>query len=124
MLDSVVAACDRSGRRAQLHLERFGPGGPSAAPRPAGTAFEVELARTGTVLAVGPGQSILDVVRQVVPDHPFSCREGDCGTCETAVLGGVPEHRDSILTDEEKAANDTMMICVGRSLTPRLVLDL
>jgi ferredoxin len=52
-----------------------------------------------------------------------SCRDGTCGTCETAVLGGVPDHRDSVLTDSEQAANDTMMICVSRARSPRLVLD-
>jgi ferredoxin len=53
-----------------------------------------------------------------------SCREGTCGTCETTVLDGVPEHRDSLLTEEEQAAGDTMLICVSRSRTPRLVLEL
>jgi len=53
-----------------------------------------------------------------------SCAEGTCGTCETAVLGGVPDHRDSVLTEEERRAGDCMMICVSRSCTERLVLDL
>ncbi len=53
-----------------------------------------------------------------------SCTEGTCGTCETAVLDGAPDHRDSVLTDEERAAGDTMMICVSRSATAKLVLDL
>jgi len=53
-----------------------------------------------------------------------SCSEGTCGTCETAVLEGEPDHRDSVLTDEEQEANDCMMICVSRSRCPRLVLDL
>ncbi|MCW2496564.1 2Fe-2S iron-sulfur cluster binding domain-containing protein, partial [Jatrophihabitans sp.] len=94
------------------------------APPTAGATFEIELARSGTVLTVGPEQTILDTVRQVLPDHPSQCREGYCGTCETAVLGGVVDHRDTILSEDERAANDTMMICVGRALSPRLVLDL
>jgi ferredoxin len=53
-----------------------------------------------------------------------SCQEGTCGTCETTVLSGVPDHRDSVLTSEEQAAGDTMMICVSRSCSARLVLDL
>jgi pyrrolidone-carboxylate peptidase len=53
-----------------------------------------------------------------------SCAEGTCGTCETAVLGGRPDHRDSVLTEEERRAGDCMMICVSRSCTARLVLDL
>ncbi|MGH3349830.1 MAG: 2Fe-2S iron-sulfur cluster-binding protein, partial [Nocardioides sp.] len=54
----------------------------------------------------------------------FSCREGTCGTCETGVLGGVPDHRDSVLSEEERAAGDCMMICVGRCRTGPLILDL
>jgi ferredoxin len=53
-----------------------------------------------------------------------SCREGTCGTCETTVLGGVPDHRDSLLTREEQAANETMMICVSRCRGRKLELDL
>jgi ferredoxin len=55
---------------------------------------------------------------------PNSCREGICGTCETKVLDGRPDHRDSLLSEEERAAGETMMICVGRALGERLVLDL
>lgn len=86
--------------------------------------FEVELARSHLTLPVPPDRSILEVVREHVPDVASSCEEGFCGTCETRVLGGTPEHRDSILTDEERAAGETMMICVGRSKSPRLTLDL
>jgi ferredoxin len=53
-----------------------------------------------------------------------SCGEGSCGTCETTVLSGIPDHRDPILTDEEHDAGDTMMICLSRSCSARLVLDL
>ena len=53
-----------------------------------------------------------------------SCAEGTCGTWETTVLEGVPDHRDSVLGDDERKANDCMMICVSRSATARLVLDL
>jgi ferredoxin len=53
-----------------------------------------------------------------------SCAEEACGTCEMPVLDGEPNHRDSVLEDEEKAANDRMMICVSRACSTRLVLDL
>jgi ferredoxin len=53
-----------------------------------------------------------------------SCREGNCGTCETNVLAGEVDHRDEVLDDDEKAANDVMMICVSRAAGDRLVLDL
>ncbi|MFG1644259.1 PDR/VanB family oxidoreductase [Amycolatopsis sp. NPDC049252] len=105
-----------------LHVERFAPkAGAGDGPR---AAFEVELEQTGTVLAVPPGRSILDVVRESGVDVLSSCEEGTCGTCETGVLAGVPDHRDSVLTAEEQAVGDAMMICVSRSCSPRLVLDL
>ncbi|MFD8208475.1 PDR/VanB family oxidoreductase [Streptomyces sp. NPDC059695] len=105
-----------------LHLERFG-----AAPveRPSGAGgFEVELRRTGRTLRVEPGRTLLDTVREVVPGVAYSCEEGWCGTCETKVVAGTPEHHDTVLGEDEKASGTTMMICVGRSRGDRLVLDL
>jgi ferredoxin len=57
-------------------------------------------------------------------DAPFSCMQGTCGTCEVAVLDGVPDHRDAILTEAERAAGETMMICCSGSKSKRLVIDL
>lgn len=107
-----------------LRVERFRPreGAPDA-PREE-FEFEVELARAGTTLTVPVDRSLLDAIEESGVQVLSSCREGTCGTCETTVLAGIPEHRDSILNDEEKAANDAMMICVSRSRSPRLVLDL
>jgi ferredoxin-NADP reductase len=124
LIDAVRAACADRPDLGGLHVERFAaPDGPSEVD--GGCGFEVECARSGAVLRIGPGESILDaVLEQVDPAHDFGCTEGYCGSCETKVLGGVPEHRDHVLSDEERAGNDTMMICVGRSRTPRLVLDL
>ncbi|GAB2468681.1 PDR/VanB family oxidoreductase [Streptomyces incanus] len=105
-----------------LHTERFAP----KDPQPDGTdeEFEVELADSGRTVTVPPGVSVLDAVEQAGVQVLSSCREGTCGTCETPVLGGTVDHRDSLLTPEEQAANDTMMICVSRAAGPRLVLDL
>ena len=122
LLDAVTDAC-ATWPEGSLHLERF-----SAAPlsEPVfDTSFEVELASTGTTVTVEPGESVLDAVTsrggvQVLS----SCREGTCGTCETPVLAGLVDHRDSLLTPTEKAAHDTMMICVSRAACPKLVLDL
>jgi ferredoxin len=75
-------------------------------------------------VAVPVGTTILDAVRTVLPGTLSSCEEGFCGTCETRVLDGTPEHRDTVLSDEERAANETMMICVSRAACPRLVLDM
>ncbi|WP_306326366.1 PDR/VanB family oxidoreductase [Streptomyces venezuelae] len=112
-----------------LHTERFGAA-PAAAPVAAeppaeeGGGFDVELRRTGRTLRVEPGRSLLDAVREAVPGVAYSCEEGWCGTCETKVVAGTPEHHDSVLGEDEKASGTTMMICVGRSRGPRLVLDL
>jgi ferredoxin-NADP reductase len=105
-----------------LHVERF-----SAKPltEPTRTdAFEVVLAQSELTLTIPPDRSILDVVEEAGVGVLSSCAEGTCGTCETPVLEGEPDHRDSVLDDDEKAANDCMMICVSRACTARLVLDL
>jgi ferredoxin len=60
----------------------------------------------------------------VLPNLPFDCESGICGTCEVGVLGGVPEHHDSILSDSEREAGNSMLVCVSRSRTPKLLLDL
>lgn len=87
-------------------------------------SFEVSFARSGGSVTVPPGVSVLDAVRQAGIGVLSSCAQGLCGTCETAVLEGVPEHRDSILDDSERQRGDCMFVCVSRSRTRRLVLDL
>jgi ferredoxin-NADP reductase len=105
-----------------LHVERFHPRDVAAGVLD--HAFEVVLGRSGTRVGVAAGQSIVDALETIGVDIPTSCREGTCGTCETDVLEGIPDHRDSILTDEEKRTNDVIMPCCSRSLTPVIVLDL
>jgi ferredoxin-NADP reductase len=105
-----------------LHLERFVAQEQGALARPG--PFAVELARTGVVVDVQPGVSVLDAVRAAGVDVLSSCRQGTCGTCETTVLAGRPDHRDSTLADHERAAGDCMFPCVSRSCDDRLVLDL
>lgn len=128
LLAATEQRCRVSDTQIRLHVERFGAAGAVRATEPAGdaaaAAFEVELRRSGCLVTVPPDRSILDVVRDVVPETMFSCEEGFCGTCETRVLEGVPEHHDTILSDKERERGQTMMICVGRSKTPRLVLDM
>jgi ferredoxin len=87
-------------------------------------AFEVVLAQSELTLSVPPDRSILFVVEEAGVGVLSSCAEGTCGTCETAVLDGEPDHRDSVLSGEERQKNDCMMICVSRSCSGRLVLDL
>ena len=105
-----------------LHLERFAPK-PLAEPERAG-AFEIVLNRSGRTLTVPPERSILSIVEEAGVPVLSSCAHGTCGTCETPVIDGLPEHRDAVLTPDERAVNDCMMICVSRALSDRLVLDL
>lgn len=104
----------------QVHVEYFAP--KSEADLEGG--FTVRLARSGMTLQVQPGQSILDTVRNAGIDSPSACEQGVCGSCETRVLGGTPDHRDSVLTDSEREKGATMMICCSGSKSPELVLDL
>jgi ferredoxin len=87
-------------------------------------AFEVYLTQSDMTLTVPPDRTILSVVEEAGVGVLSSCAEGTCGTCETPVLEGVPDHRDSVLDEQERAAGDCMMVCVSRACTPRLVLDL
>ncbi|WP_430331306.1 PDR/VanB family oxidoreductase [Rhodococcus sp. ACT016] len=121
LLDAVTEMCERW-PAGTLHVERFAAmelGDPLRSEE-----FEVELALSGKTVTVPPGTSILEAVTAAGVQVLSSCQEGTCGTCETSVLGGTVDHRDSLLTAEEQAANDTMMICVSRAACPRLVLDL
>ncbi|WP_167108245.1 PDR/VanB family oxidoreductase [Mycobacterium sp. DL592] len=107
-----------------LRVERFAPSAVDSAASPdALERFEVVCQRSNLTIDIGPGESILDALRAHGVNMLSSCGEGICGTCETPVLEGRPDHRDSVLADDEKAANDAMMVCVSRSLSARLVLD-
>jgi vanillate O-demethylase ferredoxin subunit len=88
------------------------------------SAFKVRLERSGTEFDVPEHKSILEVLEENGIEHPFSCREGLCGTCLTNVVSGEPDHRDYVLTDEERASGKLMTICCSRSKSPTLVLDL
>lgn len=90
--------------------------------QPGDDAFVVVL-NDGRRIPIAPDVGILETLRGAGLQLDSSCEAGSCGTCEVAVLGGIPDHRDLILDDDERAANDAMMICVSRSLTPELRLD-
>jgi ferredoxin-NADP reductase len=108
-----------------LRVERFAarPGALAAGPD-AVDSFEVVLERSGVTLTVPAGKSILQACEEAGVSVLSSCREGICATCETDVLEGTPDHRDSVLSASERESGELMMICVSRSLGPRLVLDL
>lgn len=104
----------------RVHTEYF------AAKEAAATdgGYTVELARTGKSVQVRSGQTILDSLIAIGIEPPYSCQEGICGTCEVRVIEGLPDHRDLVLSNDEKSANDRMMICCSGSRSPKLVLDL
>lgn len=122
LLGAVEARC-ASWPAGSLHLERFAA---KATEGTVDTEFEVELARTGITITVPAGRSIFDAAQDHGVSVLGSCHEGVCGTCETVILGfdGEVDHRDSVLNDEEKSSNETMMICVSRCTSGRLTLDL
>ncbi|WP_085913920.1 MULTISPECIES: PDR/VanB family oxidoreductase [Pseudonocardia] len=121
LLDAMETAC-ADWPEHTLRTERFVSAEPAGPARR--TPFDVELARTGVTVRVGPERTVLDAVAEAGVDVLSSCRSGVCGTCETEVLSGDPDHRDALLTDHERAAGDCMFICVSRSRGDRLVLDL
>ncbi|MGW0041480.1 PDR/VanB family oxidoreductase [Rhodococcus sp. NPDC003348] len=121
LLDAVERLCIPSGLD-RLRIERFRA--PELQDQQTDEPFEVKIESTGEVLAVAPGESILDVLRQKGYPADASCEEGTCGTCETGVLEGEIDHRDSVLTASERREGELMMICVSRAACTRLVLDL
>lgn len=119
MLDAFAAATQGIAP-AYVHMERF----EAAAPPLDAGSFEVQLAKSGHRVRVGPQQTLLDALLQAGVEVDYSCRQGICGSCEVRVLEGQPEHHDEILTAAERASNKTMMACCSRARSPTLVLDL
>lgn len=124
--EPMIAAAETAARElgADLHFERFAGSPDAITPEAGDTAFELELRESAIVTQVGADQSILDVVLQYLPAYPYSCLAGECGSCEAKVVEGAVDHRDEILTEEERVSGEYMMICVSRAAGPRLVLDL
>ncbi|MTD54397.1 2Fe-2S iron-sulfur cluster binding domain-containing protein [Amycolatopsis sp. RM579] len=119
--EPLLAAAERVCPPRRLRLERFHPREITVTGRE--RESEVVASISGQTITVAPGESILDALDSAGVPMPSSCREGTCGTCETAVLEGEVEHRDSVLSDAERAAGKTMMVCVSRARSARLVLD-
>lgn len=122
----ATAGCDDD----HVHVEWFSA--PVAPPAPAAGAatpaadgsFVVHLKRKARRFTVPSGETILEVLLQAGIDVDYSCREGLCGTCETRVLAGLPDHRDPILAGKKDPPLDKIMVCVSRCAGPELVLDL
>jgi tetrachlorobenzoquinone reductase len=119
MLDVfTTAAASRPAKR--VHVEHF-----SATTSPAVEGgFIVELARSRLRIPIAKGQTILAALRAHGVAAQSSCEQGICGSCETRVLAGEPDHRDLLLSPEERAANEVMMICCSGARSAVLVLDL
>jgi ferredoxin len=107
-----------------LHLERFTPTALTDEQLADEHEFEVEAAASGVNVTVPVGVPIIRALEQAGVLVETSCEEGICGTCETKVLDGEVDHRDSLLSEDERATGGTMMVCVSRCRGQRLVLDL
>ncbi|HKT53224.1 MAG TPA: PDR/VanB family oxidoreductase [Caulobacteraceae bacterium] len=119
MLEAFRAAC---GERpaSHVHFEYFAADTHAATER----SFTLVLSRSGRRLAVPEGKTILDVLLAHGVNIAYSCQQGICGACETRVISGQPDHRDQILTDEERLSGGAMMVCCSGALSDELVLDL
>ncbi|WP_236787858.1 PDR/VanB family oxidoreductase [Amycolatopsis sp. GM8] len=104
-----------------LHVERFQARTPSASELAAEREFVVVCDRADVTVTVPSGQSIMDCLDAAGVSVPSACRDGVCGSCQTRVLKGSPEHRDAVLNP---ADTDSIMVCVSRAASPELVLDL
>ncbi|MBA2399217.1 MAG: oxidoreductase [Bradyrhizobium sp.] len=121
MIDAAIqSAKDLHWAGGRLRFEIFA----TVAPLAGDQAFEVVLNNSGKTLLIPPDKTILSVLIEAGEDPLHDCQRGDCGICQVSVIEGTPDHRDYILTDAEKAAGKVMQICVSRSKSPRLVLDL
>jgi len=123
MLKAFEAAT--AGRpRNLVHVEYFTPKEEAAGQESKLGGFWVELARSGEEYFIPEGQKVLEVLYQAGVDVDYSCELGICGACETKVISGTPIHHDSVLSEEEQASNEKVMICCCGCATERLVLDM
>lgn len=107
-----------------LHVERFAGSAEAETGSVSDQPFELVLAERGVTLSVPADKTALEVVLGVVPGHPYSCLGGQCGSCEVPVVSGEVDHRDEVLSAEEREAGSAMMLCVSRANTDRLVIEL
>jgi ferredoxin-NADP reductase len=121
MLKAFEAAA-ASRPRANVHIEYFTAKEEASANELGG--FWVELTRSGEEYFIPPGKKVLEVLFDAGVDVDYSCELGICGACETRVISGTPIHHDSVLSEEEQASNEKVMICCCGCATERLVLDM
>jgi tetrachlorobenzoquinone reductase len=121
MLKAFEAAA-ASRPHSNVHVEYFTPKDDAAAAHIGG--FWVELSRSGEEYFIPEGKKVLEVLFEAGVDVDYSCELGICGACETRVISGIPEHHDSVLSEEEQASNTKVMICCCGCKSERLVLDM
>ena len=121
MLAAFEQAC-KDANLTDVHVERFAAD--TTVSHAPSEGYVVELARSGKRFDVPAGKTLLDTLIEGGVDVAYSCMEGICGSCETRVLEGCPDHRDSVLSASEKASNKMMMVCVSGAKGGKLVLDL
>lgn len=121
MIDAVRHEAEKRGfDKQRVHFELFS----NDAEDVVNEAFEVEIEATGEVFTIPADKTIFEVLQDAGLDPLYDCLEGNCGLCQVDVIEGIPDHRDIVLSDEEKASNKVMQICVSRSKTKKLVIDL
>ncbi|WP_109464519.1 PDR/VanB family oxidoreductase [Albibacillus kandeliae] len=121
MIEAAKAQAEAAGVASErIHFELF----ESAQPQEGDSSFEVEVASSGEVFTVPPGKSIIEVLEEGGVDVMYDCQRGDCGICQVDVLEGIPDHRDVVLSEAERASGKVMQICVSRAKSPRLKLDI
>ncbi len=125
MLDELAAFCGER-QDVALRIERFSAStsAPAVNVDASEKPFEVVMKRSGRRVVIPPGSTILTELLQIDPSVPHSCCQGFCGACETKVIEGVVDHRDTLLTEEERQKKNTMMICCSRARSDVLVLDI
>lgn len=121
-MEAVIAASAEAWPAGTVHREYFS--NDPQAGHDDDQAFQVTIASSGETVEIPIGRSIVERLAEIGIDVPVSCEQGICGTCVTGVLEGEPDHRDLVLTDEERAANDQMTLCCSRAKSPVLLLDL
>lgn len=121
LISAVLQKCEEQWRDDHVHIERFTA---EDASLDSDTPFEVVLGRSGKRVTIPAGRTILEVLNDDLGmEMATSCEQGICGTCETTVLDGIPDHRDAVLSPAERESNDAMIICVSRCLAGPLTLD-
>ncbi len=121
MIDAARSAALEAGISEEaIHIELF----TKAQAHEGDTDFEVEISSTGQVLNVAADQSIIEALEAAGLDVLYDCQRGDCGICQCDVITGIPDHRDVVLSEAERASGSVMQICVSRAKSARLVLDI